>query len=165
MIKKIALPFHTQSGRNESFPVCNHGLHSRFAWEGNDGVQMIRHEQAQTAMPDELVVIMRRRGKNAIADVGTAKQICSGRHAFDGDEKPTALCNPLRNGVGQFFTDGQIHAATVAKILKDDKVQGRARPTSGFLPKAATVLRFPPSAFRFSLDSCFVPALTCMKAK
>ena len=69
MIKKVTLPFHTEFDCHEFFPVCNRGLHSRFAWESDYGVQMIRHQQTEAAMPDEFFMVMCYRGKNAVADV------------------------------------------------------------------------------------------------
>jgi hypothetical protein len=82
---------------------------------------MIRHKQAETAMPDELVVIMRHPGKNAVADAGLTQLIFPGWQTFDGDEKPIAIGYPLRNRVGQLFTDWQIHAAMVTTIVKETK--------------------------------------------
>ena len=53
-------------------PVLNRCCHSGFAREGEDGVQMIRHEQAQPAMPRELLVIVSNRRQHSIADIRAA---------------------------------------------------------------------------------------------
>ena len=58
VIKEVALPGHTVFGGHELFPILHHRCHAWLAREREDGVQMIRHEQAQAAMPDEFVVIM-----------------------------------------------------------------------------------------------------------
>jgi len=58
-------------------------------------------------MPDELVMIVRHGGEHGVASVRAAELIVSLRHAFVGDEEPTAFGDPLGNGVRKFFADGQ----------------------------------------------------------
>ncbi len=41
MIEEVALPIHAVFSRHILLPFFNHGLHSRLAREGEDGVQMI----------------------------------------------------------------------------------------------------------------------------
>jgi len=60
-------------------------------------------------------VIVCHRRENGVAGVSVAKLIFARRHAFDGDEKPTAFGNPLRNRMWQLFADGQIDAASITK--------------------------------------------------
>jgi hypothetical protein len=55
--RKIALPTHAMISGDESFPILDGRLHSRFARERHNGVQMIRHKQTEAAMPDESLVI------------------------------------------------------------------------------------------------------------
>ena len=110
MVEEVPLPFDSMFDRHKLLPVCNRGFYSRLAREGNDGVQMVGHQQAQAAMPDQFVVIVFHCGKNGIAGVGAAELVLTRRHAFDGDEKPTAFSHPLRDGVRQLFADRQIHA-------------------------------------------------------
>ena len=111
VIEEITLPIHALFSGDILLPVLDRCLHSRFARKGEDGVQMIRHEQAQAAMPDQFVVIEFHHGEHCIAGIGAAQLVVARRHAFDRDEKPTALRHPLRNRVRQFFADGQIDAA------------------------------------------------------
>jgi hypothetical protein len=68
-------------------------------------------------MPDEFVVVVFHRGKHGVASVCSAQLVLSRRHAFDGDEKPTAVSNPLWNLVREFFADGQIHARNISKTI------------------------------------------------
>ena len=133
MIKKIALPLNAMFYGREFFPVSNGHCHARFAWESDDGVQMIRHQQAQPAMPDEFFVIMRHRCQDSITNASLAKLVSAGRNAFDGDEKPAAVRNPLWHGVGNLFTDGQIHAIGLTPRRKREKPKvGRAVPCAPF---------------------------------
>ena len=111
VIEKIALPFHAMFSGNELFPVFHRRLHSRFARERNNRMQMIRHKQAQAAMPDESLVIEFHGGEHGIAGIRSAQLILARRHAVDGDEEPTALGHPLWNCVRQLFANGQVHAA------------------------------------------------------
>ena len=121
MVKKIALPFHAVMRRHEMLPIFHRSFHSRRARKRDDGVQVVRHEQTQAAIPDKFFVIVTHGGQNRVAGFRIAKLIPSRRLAFDGDEKPTALGNPLRDGVRQFAADGQIHAANIAKRREKEK--------------------------------------------
>ena len=80
---------------------------------------MIRHQQAQTAMPDELVVIVRHCREHALADVRAAELVFMLRHAFDGDEKPTAFGHPLWDSVREFFPNRQIHEPMLEKPVAE----------------------------------------------
>ena len=85
VIKKIPLPFHPELDRHKLFPIRDQRFHPWLTREGNDGVQMIGHEQAEAAMPGPVFVIVRHRGEHAVANTGLAKLIsCS------------ALCQRLR---------------------------------------------------------------------
>jgi len=76
---------------------------------------MIRHEQAEPAMPRELLVIMLYRRQHSSADVRAAQLVLVTGHTIDGDEKPTAFSDLLRNCVRQLFADGQIHVRSVTE--------------------------------------------------
>jgi hypothetical protein len=67
-------------------------------------------------------VIVAHGGENGGANICATKLVSSGRLAFDGDEKPTAFWNPLRNGVRQFFANRQIHAANVTHRRMAEKL-------------------------------------------
>ena len=71
VIEKIALPIHAMFSSDELFPVLERCRHSRFAWERHDSMQMIRHQDAQAAMPDESLVIEFDGGEHGIASVCT----------------------------------------------------------------------------------------------
>jgi len=47
VIEKIALPIDPVFSGDELLPVFDGRLHSRFAREGNNRMQMIRHQQTQ----------------------------------------------------------------------------------------------------------------------
>jgi hypothetical protein len=106
VIKKIALPINTLISGDEPFPILNGGLHSRLAWKRNNRVQMIRHKQAHTAMPDESLVVELHSGEHGTASVCAAELVFARRHAIDGDKEPTALGYPLWNCVRQRLADG-----------------------------------------------------------
>jgi len=127
MIKEVALPFDSVFDRDKFFPVCNHSFHSRLARERDDGVQMVGHQQTKTAMPNEFVVVVFHRCENGVASVSVAELVLARRHAFDGDEKPTAFGDPLRDGVRQPFADGQIHVARIRSDVRQHNCKvGRA---------------------------------------
>ena len=79
---------------------------------------MIRHKQAQAAVPNKSLVVNLHGGEHSVAGIGSAQLILAARDAVDGDEEPTPLGHPLRNGVRQLCTNGQIHARSVAKTLR-----------------------------------------------
>ena len=109
VIEKIALPLHAMLSGNELLPVLDGRLHS--TWEGNDRMQMIRHQQTQAAVPDESLVIELHGGEHSVAGIGSAQLILAARDAVDGDEEPTAVGHPLWHCVRQLFANAQIHAA------------------------------------------------------
>ena len=84
---------------------------------------MIRHEEAQTAMPDEFLVIEFHSGEHGVARVCAAQLIFARWHAIDGDKEPTALGHPLWNCMRQFFADWQLHARIVAISLHGAKLK------------------------------------------
>lgn len=127
VIEEIPLPCHPELDRHKFFPIRNERFQTRFTRESDDGVQMVGHEQAEAAMPEKFIMVVRHRRENTIANPGLAKLVFARRHAFDGDEKAAAFRHPLRDGVRQFFTDGQIHAEIIMKSAGKKKPVGRAR--------------------------------------
>src|SRR5439155_13663540 len=105
MVEEIALPIHAMFSSDILLPVFYHGLHSRLEWERENGVQMIRHEQAKTAMPNQFFVVVFHRRERGIASACPAQLVFPRRHTINGDEEPTALGHPLWNCVRQPFTD------------------------------------------------------------
>lgn len=69
VIKEIALPFNAQFKREEFFPIGNQDFHAGFAREGHDGVQVIRHQQAEPTMPGEFGMIVCHRLENWCANI------------------------------------------------------------------------------------------------
>jgi hypothetical protein len=84
VIEKIALPIHTVFSSDKLLPIPDGRLHSWFAWKRNDRVQMIRHKQAHTAMPDESLMIKFHRGQHGIASVCAAQLVLARRYAVNG---------------------------------------------------------------------------------
>ena len=87
VIEKIALPIHAVFPGHKLFPISHCYGHARLARKSKNGMQMVRHEQAQPAMPDEFLVIMLHGCKHRVAGAGLAQLILSRRHALDGDKK------------------------------------------------------------------------------
>src|SRR6516225_9457478 len=145
VIKKIALPIHAIFFSNELLPVLDGRSHSRFARERNNRMQMIRHQQAEAAVPDESLVIKFHRGEHSIANGRARHAACSlwrvragsrtqlvfaPRHTINGDKEPTALGYPLRNCVRRLFARREIHVSSLTRSslrVKGTKV-GRAVP-------------------------------------
>ena len=125
VVKKIPLPFNPKLDGHELFPVGNERLHARLARNGDDGVQMVGHQQAKATMPEMFFMVVRHGGKDRIADASLTKLVFAQWHAFDGDEKRAAFRHPLRDGVRKFFPDRQIHTKTIMKRLGEKKPAGR----------------------------------------
>ena len=99
VIEKIALPIHAMLSGDELFPVLHRRFHSRFTRERNDRMHMIWHKQAQSAMPDESLVVEFHGGEHSIANVCAAQLVFASPHAVNRDEKPTVVGHPLWNCV------------------------------------------------------------------
>ncbi len=91
VIEKVALPIHAVFSGHVLFPVFDRRFHSRLARKRQDGVQMIRHQQAQMAMPDPLLMVVLHCCQHGAAGVCAAQLIFSDGHAFNGNGKPTAF--------------------------------------------------------------------------
>src|ERR1700756_906589 len=116
MIEEIPLPIHAVFRGHKLLTVFNHCCHSRLAGKRKDGVQMIRHEQAQPAMARALLVVVLHCCQHSIADVGAAQLVLPSWHTVNGDEKPTAVGDPLRNCVWQLLANGKIHGSKCNQI-------------------------------------------------
>src|SRR5207248_9365042 len=77
VIEKIALPIHAMFSGDELLPILDGRCHSRLTRERDDSVQMIRHKQAQTAMPDEFLVIEFHGGEHGVANGRARHAACS----------------------------------------------------------------------------------------
>jgi hypothetical protein len=82
---------------------------------------MIRHKQAQAAMPDESLVIEFHGGEHGVASVCAAQLVFARRHAVDRDKEPAAVGYPLRNCVRQLFADREIHTSRLSTRSPGDK--------------------------------------------
>jgi hypothetical protein len=78
MIEKIALPIHAMFSGQEFLPVPDDCLHSRFARERNDCMKVVGHEQAQSTMPEQFLVVEFHGCEHGIASAGTAQLILPG---------------------------------------------------------------------------------------
>ena len=58
MVEKIALPFDAGLAGDKPFPVIDQWFQSGLTRKGDDGMQMIRHEEAQLTKPFQLIVIV-----------------------------------------------------------------------------------------------------------
>ena len=85
--------------RDEFLPVFDGRLHSRFARERNNRVQMIRHKHAQAAMPDGSLVVEFHGDEHGITSFCAAELVLARRHAVDGDKEPISLGHPVWNRV------------------------------------------------------------------
>jgi len=99
VIKEIALPIYAMFSSAELFPVLDGCRHSGFTRKRDDCVQMIRHQQTQSAMPNASFMVELHRFEHTIADVCAAQLVLPARHAVNGDEKPTTVGYPLWNRV------------------------------------------------------------------
>ena len=78
-------------------PVGHDLFHARFSGEGNHAVHMVRHEKDEPAVPDQMLVMMRRRGQNSVAYPRPTQVVLAPRLAIDRDEEETPLRHPLRD--------------------------------------------------------------------
>src|SRR2546423_9644646 len=101
VVEEIALPIHAMFSSDELLPILDARCQSRFTRERNNLVQMIRHKQAQAAMPDESLVIKFHGGEHGVASVCAAQLVFARRHAVDRYKEPAAVGYPLRNCVRQ----------------------------------------------------------------
>src|SRR5262249_45568934 len=92
-----------------ALPIFNRLAHSGIAWESEDAMQMIRHEQHDAAMPSEMFVVVSRRRQNGVSWSGLGETVPPTRFAVDGDEKETSFFDPLRNRVREFLPNRKIH--------------------------------------------------------
>ena len=74
-------------------------MKSGIAGKVDDGVEVIRHEQQEAAVPDKSGVIMAACGQNFVASAGTAEMIATARFAIDGEKKRAGFGYPFRDGM------------------------------------------------------------------
>ena len=86
VIKKVALPVDFLTSGQKSFPVRNCFLHSGLARKSNNGVEMIRHQQHEPAMPDQFCVIVRNGDQDGLPCSFATQLVRSARLTVDGDE-------------------------------------------------------------------------------
>jgi hypothetical protein len=75
VIEKIALLVHAIMSSDELLPVLDSRLHSRFARERNNRMEMIRHKQAQAAMSDQFLMVEFHSGEHGGASVRAAQLV------------------------------------------------------------------------------------------
>ena len=138
VIEKIALPTHAMLSGNELLPVLDGPCNSRLARERNNRVQMIRHKQAQAAVPYESLVIKFHGLEHGVASVCAAQLVFARRHTIDGDKEPTALGHPLRNCMRQLFAHREIHVSSLTRRLPGDKREKIGRAVRSLRAAACT---------------------------
>jgi len=112
MFKKVALPVDADGFGGPFLPFTDNQL-DRLAGrrEGNQGVDVIGHEQENMRPPKSLLQAMLDGFKNGRCDVVRGKLVDPARFAFDGDEVNFLLrINPQRNFVRQRFSSWNVHA-------------------------------------------------------
>src|SRR5438046_52465 len=91
---------------------------------------MIRHQQAETAMPDRLLVVEPHRRQDVVASTRAAQLILSGWRAIDSNGKPTALGGPLWRCMRQLLAGWQIHVWSVTSVFNGANTEGGKRQVS-----------------------------------
>ena len=129
---------------------------------------MIRHEQQDSAEPDQLRVIECGGGEHGIPHTGAGELVSSVRLAIDRDEEQTAFGDPNENVVGQTSASRQVHPGDLTRgecEWKPDaqSAQGRARQSSARRVKG----RMTPGRARHSVRAGweFGCPLTCGRAR
>ena len=90
MVKEIALPLHSKLDGDELLPIADRRRHARFAREREDRMKVVRHQQAESAMPSQDLVIVRHCFQDALSYVRLAELVQAFRFAVDRDEEPTS---------------------------------------------------------------------------
>jgi hypothetical protein len=68
MIEEVPLPADPMLSGEVLLPVSHDSFHSGVGRKSNDSVQMVWHQQHQSAMPDEMLVIVSCSAQNFIAN-------------------------------------------------------------------------------------------------
>jgi hypothetical protein len=76
---------------------------------------MVGHEQCDSAVPQEILLIMRERMKNCSTGSGAAKVVLPTRFTIDGNEKEETVWHPLRNSVREAFANGAVHVRRIER--------------------------------------------------
>jgi len=97
VVEEISLPIDLRFGGEEMFPVGEDCFHRRFAWKRNDGMEVIRHEEHQSAVPRAFLVVVRGSGEHGIARAGSTDRVGASRLAVDRDEEERTFRDPRRN--------------------------------------------------------------------
>ena len=100
MVKEVALPLDPMIQGYEFFPIGNDSFHSGLSREGDNGMQVIRHEKAKSAMPDKFLMVVCRRRKNCVANIRAAELVLCRWFAINRNEEPTTSDNPLGHRMG-----------------------------------------------------------------
>jgi len=109
VIEEIALPRDSQFPSDVFLPIRDGDLHTRIARECDDAVEVVRHEQQEAAVPDELFMVVGGRGQHAITNPRTAQMVPVPWLAIDGDEEEAGFSDSLRDLVTQTAPNGQVH--------------------------------------------------------
>jgi len=115
MVKKVVLPLCSFMRGQIPFPAADNPFHTRVFWKGNDGVNVIRHQQHQPTMPFEVLMVEPGRGKDRVTSASMAQLIPAANFAVDRDEEEAALLNPERHFMRKMSSRCEPHAKSCAK--------------------------------------------------
>jgi len=111
MLEEIALPANAHGLGRPFFPLADDELDAFAGWrKGNQGVNMIGHEQENMRPPKSLLLPMPDGFKESRRNSVRGKLVGPTQFAIDGDEVNRPLrVNPQRNFVWQRFPSGNGH--------------------------------------------------------
>lgn len=115
MVKEIVLPVRAFMHRQIPFPVADNSPHRGILWKRDNGVKVIRHQQHQSAMPFEFVMVEPCGLQSSISPTGVTELVRPTNGTLDRDEKETAFLNPDRHFMRKFFPRCKPHAKSCAK--------------------------------------------------
>jgi hypothetical protein len=101
VVKEIALPMNAQFSCRERFPRADSLFESVFPLKRNHGMEVIRHENHETACPFFMIMIELGRAQKRHSQNGVAKLIQSLRISTNRDKKTGIPFDPLRNVMTQ----------------------------------------------------------------
>ncbi len=129
MIKEIPLPPDTCALGDVFLPTCNDLRVIPILRKGNQGMQMIGHQQPEMHMPVATFLPEIQRLPDDGGDRIMTKLVFSARRAVNRDKENSSIPDPRRNAMGQLPPDRVIFGRLI-HILDRRRAQ-RSRPTIG----------------------------------
>ena len=121
MFKEITLPADANVLGRPFFPFADDALYGFTRWrEGNQGVNMIGHEQEQIRPPKPFLLSMPEGFEESRRNFIYGQLVCSSHFAINGDEVNLSLrINPKGDFVRQWLPAGNGHG----KMIRPDPVR------------------------------------------